>query len=193
MQSELARALGNEQPARGVFRIAGRTAGIDPRGMRRVLLCLLAGVALLLVPALGHAATRASGRASGEQRALVLLNQIRADHHLSPFTATVQLRDAARAHSADMLEHGYFAHDGLKETWDARIARYLKSPLLGENIALGQGSYGTPQGIVSQWMHSPAHRAIILTPGFHHVGLGLALGTYHGTSRTVIATADFAA
>ena len=73
------------------------------------------------------------------------------------------------------------------------MARYLKSPLLGENIAMGQGAYGTPQGIVGLWMHSPPHRAIILTPGFHHVGLGLALGTYRGTSRTVVATADFAA
>jgi uncharacterized protein YkwD len=161
--------------------------------LRSGLLSLLTGLALLLVPALGQAATKASGQASSEQQVLVLLNQIRADHNLTPFAANYQLRDAARAHSTDMLKNGYFEHDGLTETCGARIARYLKSPLTAENIAWGTGAYATPQGIVSQWMHSPAHRAIILTAGLHRVGLGLALGTYHGYSGAVIATADFAA
>jgi|SRR4051812_28925718 uncharacterized protein YkwD len=84
---------------------------------------------------------------------------IRAGHNLTSFTANTQLRNAARARSSDMLANGYFEHDGLKETWDARIARYLKAPLTGEDIAWGSGSYGTPEGIVSQWMHSPTHRA----------------------------------
>jgi hypothetical protein len=42
-------------------------------------------------------------------------------------------------------------------------------------------------------MHSPPHRAIILTAGLHRVGLGLVLGTYDGNSGAVMATADFAA
>ena len=37
------------------------------------------------------------------------------------------------------------------------------SPLAGENIAWGTGSYGSPEGIVKQWMNIPPHRAIILT------------------------------
>ena len=73
-----------------------------------------------------------------------------------------------------MLHNNYFEHDGPNETWDARIARYLDSPLTGEDIAWGQGSYGSPAGIVSQWMHSPTHRAIILTAALHRIGLGLA-------------------
>ena len=162
-------------------------------GLRNIRLGLLASVALLLLPAVGEANTRASGQASREQRVLVLLNQIRAEHSLTPLAASDQLRDAARAHSTDMLEHGYFGHDGPKETWAVRIAHYLKSPMTSENIAWGNGSYGTPQGIVSQWMRSPAHRAVILTAGLHRVGLGLAFGTYQGNRGAVIATADFAA
>ena len=42
-------------------------------------------------------------------------------------------------------------------------------------------------------MHSPPHRAIILTAGLHRVGLGLATGTFDGTAGAVMATADFAA
>ena len=92
-----------------------------------------------------------------------------------------------------MLKNGYFEHDGPKETWDARIARYLKSPLTGENIAWGSGSYGSPTGIVTQWMNSPTHRAIILTPALKRIGLGLITGTYDKTPGAVMATADFSA
>ena len=97
----------------------------------------------------------------------MLLNQIRAQHGLSSFSASIPLRDAARAHSADMLANDYFDHDSPTEAWDVRIYRYVTSPLIGENIAWGTGAYGTPEGIVSQWMHSPTHRHIILTGGLH--------------------------
>jgi uncharacterized protein YkwD len=161
--------------------------------MRKLLLSLVTAVALVILPAAAQAASKVSYQSSGEQQVLTLLNQIRAQHKLSPLTASAPLRSAARAHSADMLEKGYFDHNSPTESWDARIARYLKSPLTGENIAWGQGTYGTPEGIVNQWMHSPTHRAIILTPGLHRIGLGLATGTYTGTPNAVMATADFAA
>ena len=161
--------------------------------MRKLLLSLVTAAALTVLPAAAQAASKVSYQASSEQQVLTLLNQIRSQHKLTPFTASAPLRNAARAHSADMLQNSYFDHNSPTESWDARIARYLKSPLTGENIAWGQGSYGTATGIVSQWMHSPTHRAIILTPGLHRVGLGLALGTYDGTPGAVMATADFAA
>ena len=41
------------------------------------------------------------------------------------------------------------------------------------------------------WMHSPAHRHIILMPTLHRVGLGVATGSFHGSDETVMATADF--
>jgi uncharacterized protein YkwD len=193
MAIELKSVLENEDTGTGVPGFGPGSVGLDLRGIRKILLGLLTSLALLLVPALGQAATETSRQASAEQQVLVLLNQIRVDHNLTPFAANNQLRDAARAHSTDMLRNGYFEHDGLTETWSVRIARYLKSPLTGENIAWGTGAYGTPLGIVSQWMRSPAHRAIILTAGLHRVGLGLAVGTYQGRSSAVIATADFAA
>ena len=160
--------------------------------MRKILITLVTSLALLATPALGQAATKTT-KVSSEQQVLVLLNEIRADHNLTPFTTNTQLRNAARAHSADMLKNGYFEHDGPKESWDARIARYLKSPLTGENIAWGSGSYGSPNGIVTQWMNSPTHRAIILTPALKRIGLGLITGTYDKTPGAVMATADFSA
>jgi uncharacterized protein YkwD len=161
--------------------------------MRKILLSLVASIALLAAPAAGQAAGKAAFKATSEQQVLVLLNQIRQQNGLAALTMSAPLRNAARAHSADMLQNGYFDHDSPGESWDARIARYLKSPLIGENIAWGQGAYGSPAGIVSQWMHSATHRAIILTAGLHRVGLGLASGTYDGTPDAVMATADFSA
>jgi uncharacterized protein YkwD len=161
--------------------------------MRKLLLSLVTSIALVILPAAAQAASKVSYQASSEQQVLTLLNQIRSQHNLTPLTASAPLRSAARAHSADMLQKGYFDHNSPSESWDARIARYLKSPLTGENIAWGQGAYGSPSGIVSQWMHSPTHRAIILTGSLHRVGLGLALGSYDGTPGAVMATADFAA
>jgi uncharacterized protein YkwD len=162
--------------------------------MRKILLSLAVSCSLVaVVPAISQAATTSSRRAGDEQQVLVLLNQIRQQHGLTAFMPSSQLRSAARGHSADMLQRGYFEHNSPGEAWDARIARYLESPLVGEDIAWGQGSYGTPEGIVSQWMHSPTHRAIILTASLHRIGLGLATGTYDGAIGAVMATADFAA
>ena len=162
--------------------------------MRKILIRLLVSLALVIVPAVGQAATKKVVRSgSSEQQVLVLLNEIRAQHGLSSFTASAPLRTAARFHSADMLKRGFFDHDSATETWDARVSRYLKGVTIGENIAWGTGSLGTPEGLVSQWMHSPPHRRIILTPGLKRVGLGIAVGTFDGSPGAVMATADFAA
>jgi uncharacterized protein YkwD len=161
--------------------------------MRSHITRLLAGLAVLVAPATAVAGGSVSRQGASEQQVLALLNQIRASHGLSPLVASAPLRNAARAHSADMLQQGYFDHDSPGESWDSRIARYLRSPLVGENLALGRGSSGSAAGIVSQWMRSPPHRAIILTAGLRRVGVGLASGTFDGTPGAILATADFAA
>ena len=158
-----------------------------------MILSLLAGIAILLVPAAAQAAAKVSYKTTSEQQVISLINQIRAQHNLTPLTANSQLRNAARAHSADMLKRAFFDHNSPNETWDARVARFLKAPLTGENIAMGSGTYAAPTSIVKQWMASPPHRAMILTAAFKRIGLGLASGTYQGTTGTVMATADFAA
>jgi uncharacterized protein YkwD len=160
--------------------------------MRKLLhgsLLLLA--ALACVPAVSQAADRAAYSASKESRVMTLLNGIRHEHGLSKLTGSIALRNAARSHTADMLARGYFEHSSGSESFDKRIHRFLKSPLVGENIAWGTGAYGTAEGLVNLWMHSPAHRHIILMGDLHRVGLGIATGRYRGTVGAVMATADF--
>jgi uncharacterized protein YkwD len=182
------------EDGRGVVpRIDLALLDLDLRGMRKILLSLLASLAILVAPAAGQAAVNVTYKSTNEQQVLTLLNQIRQQNGLSRLAFSAPLRNAARAHSADMLQRSFFDHNSPTETWDARIARYLKAPLTGENIAMGSGSLATPASIVTQWMQSPPHRAIILTADLHRVGLGLAGGSFQGTSGMVMATADFAA
>ena len=139
------------------------------------------------------ARSRASYRSSTERVVFKLLNDIRRDHNLPPFTFSAALRTSAREHSSDMLARQYFEHDAPNETFDHRIRRHLNSSLVGENIAWGTGRYATPEGLVKLWMNSPTHRHIILMRGLHRVGLGVAIGKFDGSPGAAMATADFSA
>ena len=160
--------------------------------MRKLSLsAVLVLATLACLPSTAPAAQTTSFSGAAEGRVLVLLNEIRLQHGLAKLRPSLALRGAAREHSADMLARGYFRHDGLSETFEQRIRRHLKSPFVGENIAWGTGRYGTPESLVKLWMKSPGHRRIILTPGLHRVGLGVATGTFKGLPGAVMATADF--
>ena len=157
--------------------------------MRTTLPSLLVSLAVLAVPSVGRAAApRVAFQAGSEQQVLIMLNQIRRDHGLSALAFSTPLRTAARGHSADMLQNGYFDHDSPGEGWDARVSHYVKSSTVGETIAQGHGFTGSPAGIVSQWMRSVQHRRIILNADLRLVGIGVA----SGAPGAVMATADFA-
>jgi uncharacterized protein YkwD len=132
----------------------------------------------------------ASSRAT-QTRVLVLFNEQRAAHGLKPLTIDEKLTRAADSHSADMLDRGYFAHDGPQGKWDVRVRRYVQRTLIGEILSEGSGYYATPAGMVHAWMHSPEHRRVILTPDLRLVGFGVATGTYQGQVDVALATADF--
>jgi uncharacterized protein YkwD len=85
-----------------------------------------------------------------------------------------RLTKAARAHSSDMVQQGFFSHTGSNgSNFVARevAAGYPRSGASAENIAWG---YRTPQDVVTGWMNSPGHRANILNCGSVAVGVGLA-------------------
>ncbi len=120
-----------------------------------------------------------------------LFNEHRAEHGLVPLEVDARLTEVAAEHSADMLRHGYFAHDDALGTWDARIRRSVERSEVGEILSFGSGEYATPAGMVKSWMASREHRTIILTPDLHRVGLGVVTGSYEGQGAVSFATADF--
>ncbi|MGF1472998.1 MAG: CAP domain-containing protein [Rubrobacteraceae bacterium] len=121
-------------------------------------------------------------------------NQIRRERNLKPYCVDPNLQKAARAHTNDMLERGYFSHTtrGTGERPGARIERYgYDWRSYGENIAWGSGPLGEPPRIMRAWMNSSGHRANILDGGMTEIGIGAATGTYRGYDDATMYTVDF--
>ena len=153
---------------------------------------LLLAIAALGTPTASYAAsppcadtTVAAGQAPAATVAKAvrcLVNAQRADHGLTPLRPSRQLRLAAEAHGADMVSHRFFAHVSPFSgavTDRARRAGYLAHThdwSLGEDIAWGEDSLSTPQSIVTAWMNSPGHRAVILDRDFRDAGVGVTPG-----------------
>jgi uncharacterized protein YkwD len=118
---------------------------------------------------------------------LAAINGTRAGHGLGPVRVDVRLARIARSHSADMLRRNYFSHG----RFSSRIRTSgAQGPMFGEDLAWGTAA--TPQWIVGQWLASPAHRAVLLRPGFRRIGIGIVTGTFHGYGGATVVTADFA-
>lgn len=153
---------------------------------------LLLAIALLGTPTASYAAsppcaatTVAAGQAPAatvERSVRCLVNAQRAAHGLAPLRPSRQLRIAAEAHGADMVSHRFFDHVSPvfgAITDRARRAGYLaraRDWTLGEDIAWGEGPLSTPDAIVTAWMNSSGHRAVILDRHFRDGAVGMAVG-----------------
>jgi uncharacterized protein YkwD len=141
-----------------------------------------------------HAEVHAVRRA--RDATLCLLNRIRARHGLPAFRLNAKLSRAARRHSRDMVHHRYFAHDsrnGRSPFARMRATHYVPrnaSWWLGENIGWGSGPLSEPAALVRAWMHSPPHRANILSRHFRDIGIGIVRGAPVGGGGATYTT-DF--
>jgi uncharacterized protein YkwD len=113
---------------------------------------------------------------------LCLTNRIRLAYRLHPLRRNPALATIATGQARDMVRGNYFGDQSLSgQSPLARImaSSYTLAPshvrlLTAQNIGWGTGPNSTPTGIVSAWMHSPSHRAIILTAAYRDVGVGVA-------------------
>lgn len=135
---------------------------------------------------------------SAEYRSLYLHNQTRARYGLTRFCVHPYLQNAARAHSAEMINRDYFSHNSYNgETFSNRLKRYGYKPLpnrywtVGENIAYN-GATGTASAdkVHSRWMNSTGHRRNILNKNFRQIGIVAVYGNYKGYNLTMW-TVDF--
>jgi uncharacterized protein YkwD len=138
-------------------------------------------------------------RLSGdEKRILDLHNNARTSRGKKALCVHPDLTEAARYHSQDMLDRGYMSHtspDG--ETVKERLELFgytfdgYSYHWYGENIAVGTGSYGSPNNIFKWWMKSKEHRRNILKDSFREVGIGVRTGTYKTYNDARAYTVDF--
>jgi uncharacterized protein YkwD len=128
---------------------------------------------------------------------LCLHNQIRAERDLPALREHKRLRKAAVGHSKDMVEERYFEHttpEGVTMVDRILRAKYVREDegwALGENLAWGTGSLGTPRGAVDSWMNSPGHRANILKRSYRELGVGIELGVPVSDAAGATYTVDF--
>jgi uncharacterized protein YkwD/uncharacterized membrane protein required for colicin V production len=119
---------------------------------------------------------------TAEQRMLALVNQEREKAGLQPMVGDETIRQVARAHSEAMFQQGYFAHvdpDGTTP-FDRMKRGGVTFRAAGENLALAPTVDVAHEGL----MNSPGHRANILNPSFHRIGIGVADGGMHGKMFT---------
>jgi uncharacterized protein YkwD len=156
-----------------------------PRMFRKeqVFLVFLVVFGVLVPPA----AAQARGLTSSEASLLNTMNAVRKSNGLPALRVDYHLVRAARGHSADMMRRQYFAHGSVA---GRALAAGARGPVFGEDLAWASGI--TAQWVVDRWLASPAHRAVLLRPGFRRVGVGYTFGTFIGHGGAGVVTADFA-
>ncbi len=120
-----------------------------------------------------------------ETAMLALLNQDRAAAGRLPLTRDLTIRVAARNHGTDMFAFGFLSHtsrDG-RTPWDRVVSAGMRPHVVGENLAYASGV----REANTLLMESPGHRANILSPEYHRVGIGVV----DGGDRGVIVVEDF--
>jgi uncharacterized protein YkwD len=128
---------------------------------------------------------------------LCLINADRTQRRLAPLRENSKLRNAALAHSSDMVRNSYFAHTApngdtfVDRILDARYTTRNQDWSLGENLAWGTGDLGTARGVQTAWMHSSGHRANILRPAYRELGIGIRAGVPTDTGVGATFTTDF--
>ena len=110
--------------------------------------------------------------AQGEAQLLALTNQARAEHGLPPLQSDPRLIQAARKHCALMAKHSELEHQLPGEpSLPIRIAdEGVAANHVSENIAFNNRDIPEAQ---EGLMHSPPHRATILSAVYDAIGIGV--------------------
>jgi len=166
---------------------------------------LVAGASVSAVSAVAplrtHARNVVTALPALDRQVIARINIARGQHGLGSLRLSLKLRAAARSHSYEMAQRGFFSHDSANgaSPW-TRIARYYPSAgytqwQVGETLLWSQPDVDA-FGAVHDWLTSPEHRAILLTGAFREIGVSAVHATaassedFHGDEVTLV-TADF--
>lgn len=131
---------------------------------RRIL--ARAMTAFLLIATVAFDATPSSAQASDEIELARLINHSRTMASIPPVPVAAELADAARAHSAQMARRRTLFHtNDLGAVYGPVAPNWIR---IGENVATA----GWAAHVHHLLMHSPTHRANILSPA-SSMGVGV--------------------
>jgi uncharacterized protein YkwD len=164
---------------------AGATAAADP-------------YAALVAPSgtCGPAADQLGLDAATAQLAMqCLTNYARAQESLAPLQLNTTLNAAGQAKLKSNVSCAEFSHTPCGQPFDTVFSSYVQgatSYQIGENIAWGTGSYGTPRQAMNGWVHSAGHRENILTAAYAELGIGYLPGqTFQGYDGATLWSQEF--
>ncbi|MEK7170749.1 MAG: CvpA family protein [Patescibacteria group bacterium] len=115
---------------------------------------------------------------ASETKMFQWVNEERVKAGVKPLKLDAKLTGVARAHSQDMFNNGYFAHEnpaGLSP-FDRMARDGITFEVAGENLAYAPSVELAHSGL----MRSPGHRKNILSPDYGHVGYGIIDGGIYG-------------
>jgi uncharacterized protein YkwD len=113
---------------------------------------------------------------------LCLLNRERTKRGRRRLARNRALNRVASSYAGLMVDRQFFDHVTPRGTTLAQrvgstnYLHGLKRWSLGENLAWGTGTLGSPQQTVRSWMRSAGHRRNILDGRFREIGIGVAIG-----------------
>src|SRR4051812_5670786 len=126
---------------------------------------------------------------------LCLTNYARSRSGLSPVSLNGTLNDAGNAKLQADITCGVFSHEPCGQPFDTVFSAYTQGAAafqIGENIAWGTGTFGTPRSIMNAWLHSAGHRENILTADFRELGVGyLADRSFQGYAGAALWSQQF--
>jgi uncharacterized protein YkwD len=155
---------------------------------------IVSAVLGLLLAAPAPRAAAATPRMDGLERAIVRgINRQRARAGLRRMRPSRSLARAADFHTREMLAANYFAHSSRNGgSFATRIRRFVRARTVGETLAWrSRCGRRAARQFVSMWMHSPPHRAILMSRSLHRVGIARRTGRL-GSRRVCMVTGDFA-
>jgi uncharacterized protein YkwD len=115
--------------------------------------------------------------ADAEHEAIEALNEVRRAHGVRPLRAADGLNRSSQRYARRMIEGDFFGHA-------ARIDVDGGFRTAGETLAWHTGWDAQPRKTIPRWMNSPGHRALLLSPRFGWVGMGLARGKFGSRMAT---------
>jgi uncharacterized protein YkwD len=106
------------------------------------------------------------------------INKVRRAHGVGVLRPSYSLFISAKLYSRRMIRSDYFGHL-------SRIPVARRWRVAGETLAWHRGWRLSPRRTVRRWMHSPSHRAVLLSSRYNRVGVGRSRGRYWGRPATM--------
>lgn len=114
------------------------------------------------------------------------INKVRLNHGLNAVVACKELRNAAFAKYKDIVLQNNFTHSWAGGQQLQNVIRsYGYMPKDWGEILVEGSDFTTGDDYVNEWMSSPSHAAIILTPKYTHVGVAVGAWTDEGVAVSI--------